>query len=163
MASYSEIIQTVGAMIIFSFILLSTNRYILSSSEDQIISEVQMHGVSITQDFLDRARLYPFDRSTLNGIIPMEIPDDFESTPFSTGTVSCSDSGIESFSEFDQCFESYTTGFGNFLLSVEVYYVDGVNFVETAGKTRHKEMRVTVTNDYLNRPLTNRYLRSYNH
>ncbi|MEX0769416.1 MAG: hypothetical protein WD035_01710 [Balneolaceae bacterium] len=163
MSGYTEIIQVIGAMIIFSLILLSTNRHILSNTERQVESEVEMLCVTLAQDLIDEARLKAFDDTTKNGAIPIHVPGDFEASPFSGSTASCDDPNIDTFSKYDKCEEDINTNLGNFNMLVTVHYADSTQYEETSSKTRHKRMIVTIENPYLTNPIQVQYLRTYNH
>ncbi|MEX0995052.1 MAG: hypothetical protein WD599_05945 [Balneolaceae bacterium] len=163
MSAYTEVIQVIGAMIIFSLILLSTNRFILSNTERQVETEVEMLGVTLAQDLIDEARMKAFDEETKNGFIPINVPGDFEDPDFPGSSASCSDPNIDSFSNYDDCEEEISTNLGPFTIRADVHYADGTNYEETTSKTRHKRITVTVDNPYLTHPITIRYLRSYNH
>lgn len=163
MTGYTEVLQVIGAMIIFSLILLSTNRYMLSNTVMQVESEVEMLAVTLSQDLIDEASTKAFDSSTIDGTIPMNIPGDFESSPFSTGGTTCSDPNIDSFSKYNQCDEEISTNLGVFNIHADVHYADDTNYEETSSKTRHKRIIVTIESPHLTNSITLEFLRTYNH
>lgn len=75
MSGITEVLQVMGAMIIFSMILTSTNRYILMNTQRQIETEVEMMAISIAQDIINDARLRAFDATTQNNEEPSRITD----------------------------------------------------------------------------------------
>ena len=163
MYGYTEIIQVMGAMIIFSLILLSTNRYMLNNTQQQINTELETQAVSIGQNLIDEALLKPFDESTIDGVVPVEIPDSFVDPPFGQSNASSRDQ-IESFEGYNGWTEVIQTDWGELEIAVEVFYVDSSNWDEEAGyPTRHKKMVVTLDNESLGRTVSLSYIRTYNH
>jgi hypothetical protein len=163
MAGYSEVIQVMGAMILFSLILLSTNRYMLSNTQQQVGSEVEMLGVTLAQDLIDEARLREFDAVTLDGDLPEAIPGDFAEAPFPVSSVSSREQ-IQTFSGYNGWQETIETNLGNYNISSEVHYVSSSDLnQEASSKTVHKRMIVTVTNPHLATPIRAQYIKTYNH
>jgi hypothetical protein len=163
MAGYTEVIQVMGAMVLFSLILLSTNRYMLSNTHQQVGSEVEMLGVTIAQDLIDEARLREFDAVMLDREIPENIPGSFAESPFPTASVNSRDQ-IQTFEGYNGWQETIETGLGPYELFSEVHYVSSSDLSElTADKTFHKRMIVMVTHPSLTSPVRIQYLKTYNH
>lgn len=162
MSGFSEVIQVVGAMIIFSIIMLSTNRYMLSNTQQQIVSDTEVLAVTYAQDIIDEARLSAFDSTTEDGYIPITIPDDFTSGPFSN-TTAITLSTITSFEGYNGWQEQTTTELGTFTIDVDVTYVQNDRTTVSNAPTRYKKMIVTVTNPYLSGPVVKEYVRTYNY
>lgn len=170
MVGYSEILQTLGAMIIFSLILLTANRYIQANTLREVESEAEKLAVSLAQDVIAEAQTKPFDANTISDI-PLYIPDGFSSI----GPGGCGNdrSCYDDFDDYDGYTEDISTeltdsGVQSFHLSVAVSYVSPPDFDMASGSklvpTKFKKMVVTVTSDYLknnSQEIQLSYLRQY--
>lgn len=153
MVGYSEILQTMAAMVLFSLILMSSNRIIHLNTMKEVESEVEQTAIALAQTLIDEARVKPFDSETVDKI-PVNIPDDFTACgPSGTS----SEDSREEFNDFDDYHgwtETVTTALGanSFDLSVGVRYVSPPDYDFDAGNTTNptefKKMRVTVTSPF---------------
>jgi len=161
MTGYVEVLQVIGATIIFSLILTTTNRFMLSNTQRQVGSEVELRAVTLGQDLIEDSKLRFYDEAEAGGNILTDIPDDFTAAPFPATTDTAREM-IDSFEGFHGYSEEVDTGLGAYTLTVEVNYVEPGNLnVITTSKTRHKRMTVTVTHDALNSPVVINYTRTY--
>lgn len=161
MSGYTEVIQVIGAMIIFSLVLMSTNRYILMNTQRQIESEVEMMAVSIAQDLIDDARLRAFDATTQNGGEPNLIPEGFTPPPFAQSTA-VDRSQINTFEGFNGYTEIIANNLGTFNISCEVHYMQTNNLDEVSNvQTNHKRIRITVVSASLRSPVVVSFVRTY--
>lgn len=161
MSGYTEVLQVMGAMIIFSMVLTSTNRYILMNTQRQIESEVEMMAVSIAQDVIDDARLRAFDATTQNNQEPSQIPGGFTAPPFASANVA-DRSLINTFEGFHDYTEIEANNLGTFNIRCEVHYVQPGNLDQTSNiQTNHKRIRVTVTSDNLRNAVVVTFVRTY--
>lgn len=156
MAGYSELIYTIGAMVIFSVILLSANRLIQRNSHLQVEGELEEEVVSVAQNIIEESRVLAFDEITENGIPPVNPPSDF-TNPSSFGTKR-SDEGDESitdrtsFTDFDDFHgwkDSITIEGITYRLSARVRYINPTTYDTTNTKTNFKKIFVRVRNEYL--------------
>jgi|AntRauTorckE6833_2_1112554.scaffolds.fasta_scaffold60080_2 signal peptidase I len=165
MDSFSDILQTIGAMIIFSLILLNSNRVIQSNSFQEVETEAEAIAIALAQNIIEEAQNKPFDAFTVDGDLPTDIKEDFTATgPGGPGD-------LNDFDDYDGYSEKVESEFGEdtFTLSAEVSYVTAAdNYdIDKGSKTvpsNFKKMRVTVTSDYLddnNRTIQLSYLRRY--
>jgi hypothetical protein len=167
MVGISEVIQTLGAMIIFSLILLTANRMIQTNTLKEVESEAEGIAVELAQSIIEEAQTKPFDANTVNGNIPSQIPQGFSSAgPGSTGD-------RNDFDDYDGHTDSLDTeltdpGTFAFNVNVQVSYVSPPNYDMASGSktvpTMFKKMVVTVTSDYLrnnNQDIRLSYLRRY--
>jgi len=153
MVGYSEVLQTMAAMVLFSLILMTSNKMILLNSQKEVESDAEKRAIAIAQTYIDEARVLPFDDNTVSGI-PAKIPDDF---------TSCGSGGETDKANFDD-FDDYHnwsedvdwiegSGDNAFHVDIKVLYVNSPDFDMTSGstnsKTVYKKMAVTVTSDYL--------------
>lgn len=168
MAGISEVIQTIGAVIIFSLILLTSNRMILSNTFREVETEAEGMAVTIGQNIIEEAQTKAFDSNTVNGDVPTNIPAGFSSVGTDSGETR---SDFKDFDDYDGYSEEVDTEWGtkSFKLDVEVSYVSpSDNYDMAKGSktvpTNFKKMRVTLTSEYLKgntREIQLTYLRRY--
>ncbi len=163
MIGYTEVIQTMAAMIIVSMMLINTNNMISKNTLMQIEGEIEQEIITLGQEIIEEARIRSFDREVeeLNSLPPSNIPGGF--TPASQfGPDSAPDYahnyGAEGnaerslFTDFDDYHgwnETFTTEHGDFDISVEVFYVDDINLEYTAIPSTFKKIEVTVSSKFL--------------
>jgi len=170
MVGISEVIQTLGAMIIFSLILLTANRMIQTNTLKEVESKAEGIAVELAQSIIEEAQTKPFDAFTVDGSIPKDSTDFTTAGPGSCGN----DRGCyDDFDDYDGYTDSFDTeltdpGTFAFNLSVQVSYVSPPNYDMASGSktvpTMFKKMVVTVTSDYLrnnNQDIRLSYLRRY--
>jgi hypothetical protein len=160
MVGYSEVLQTMGAMVIFSLILLSATKMIQRNTYMQVEGELEEEVIAIAQDIIEESRTQEYDEISVGAAAPpSDIPGDF-SAPSNLGPEANDDEngdGIIQRHEFDD-FDDYngwedtlTTEQGDFRIRSEVYYVDKTNFDSTTTQTTFKKLRVYITSKFLDR------------
>lgn len=153
MVGYSEVLQTMAAMVLFSLILLQSNRMILINNQQEIESSAEQRAVAIAQEFIDEARALPFDDNAVTGP-PSEVPEGFSSC----GSGGASRPNYDDFDDFHG--DTYTKTWGPnsseeaFQVDIQVLYVSPPDFDIADGHTGtpytlYKKMVVTVTSPYL--------------
>ncbi|MEL7834051.1 hypothetical protein [Fodinibius sp. Rm-B-1B1-1] len=155
MVGYSEVLQTMAAMVLFSLILLTSNKLIFLNSQHVVESEAEKRAITIAQSYIDRARALPFDANTASGT-PSQVPEGFSACGPGTG-----ESSPESFNDFDD-YHTWSesvdwepgSGDGAFQVNIDVKYVNSPNYDMASGTTgtpytEFKKMVVTITSDYL--------------
>ncbi|MCC5915441.1 MAG: hypothetical protein JJU46_13790 [Balneolaceae bacterium] len=164
MIGYTEVLQVIGAMIIFSLILTTANRYMLGNVEAKITSEVEVHAVTIAQDMIELSKSLPFDAATSGSNIPGDIPDDFvNADPVPANNNSNNRNSLQHFEDFNGYSEDITTGLGIFSISTEVSYMDPNNLDQTfSQKSIYKRITVTVSSPSLRNDVALNYTRVYN-
>lgn len=154
MSGYSEVIQVIGAMIIFSMILLNANSMILRNTALQIDGEIEQEVIALAQEIIEEAMTKSFDHVTVNAQAPpSQIPEGF-----SDSGLLGPDAGETSRPDFDD-FDDYNNWSDNtietehesFSLEAEVYYVDPDTFQKTTSHSTFKKIEVRVTNEHLTR------------
>lgn len=170
MVGYTEVLQTMAAMIIFSMILLNANRMIQRNTIMQINGELEQEVVALAQDIIEEGRTKSYDEITVEATVPpAEIPQDFTNpTNFGgddengDGGNSGTDDDLNSDgeyqrSEFDD-FDDYhgwkdvlKTEHGEFNIEAEVVYLadDNGNYVEVDTSTTFKKLKVDITSEFL--------------
>ena len=61
MSDRSDIILLLGAMVVFSYLLLNVNGFLLHNNRIQVQTEIQYSGISLAEDIIDNARWLSFD------------------------------------------------------------------------------------------------------
>lgn len=151
MAGYSEVINVIGAMIIFSIILLNANSIIMRNSIMQVEGELEQEVIALGQEIIEEALSKSFDQVTVNAAAPPAlIPGGF--TPAGqlgpdSGEYNRSD--FNDFDDYNGWSDTFETTHGLFELSSEVYYVDEDTFLYTTQQSTFKKIVVTVTSQYL--------------
>ncbi len=152
MIGYTEVIQTMAAMIIFSMILISSNSLIQRNSTLQIDGELEQEVISLGQELIEEARSKAFDEETQGNMPPSIIPGGFTSTsefPTAEDQETRERSEFVAFEDYNNWSEIITTPHGDFNIDVEVYYVDDTNFEKVETQTTFKKIDVTVTSEFL--------------
>lgn len=160
MVGYGEVLQTIGAMVIFSLILLSATSMIQRNTYMQVEGELEQEVVALAQDIIEEGRTKEFDEVSVGAAAPpADIPGDF-SAPSNLGPEASDDQnsdGTISRHEFND-FDDYNgwedvveTEHGEFNIRAEVFYVDETNFESTSTQTTFKKLRVYITSKYLDR------------
>lgn len=153
MIGYSEVIQTMAAMIIFSIIIMNANSLVHRNTTIQIEGELEQEVITLAQEIIDEARSKSFDRVVVGAAAPpADIPGDF-TAPGQLGP-DAGETAREHFDDFDDFHgyqETISTSHGDFSVAVEVYYVDPVNFQFTGSRSTFKKISVTVTSEFLRR------------
>lgn len=151
MIGYSEVIQTMAAMVIFSMILLSANSMIHRNSMLQIDGELEQEVISLGQEIIEEARAKSYDQVTVNAAAPPAlIPAGFTAAG-SLGADS-GESVRTAFNDFDDYHgwsTTMSTTHGDFQVSVEVFYVDNTNFLQISSPSTFKKIEVTVESAFL--------------
>jgi len=162
MIGYSEVLQVMGAMIIFSLVLATSNRFMLNNDVVKASSEVEVRAVSIAQDLIEFSKTVPFDDATEGNTVPDDVPDDFVSNPMPSVDENRQD--IESFEEFNGYSDTFSTDLGEFTVSSAVDYMNPADLTSTitSGKSIYKRISVTVSNQSMMNDVNLSYIRVYN-
>jgi hypothetical protein len=151
MIGYTEVIQTMAAMIIFSMILMSANHMIHRNTMMQIGGELEQEVISLGQEIIEEARSKAFDQVTVNAAAPPAIiPGGF--TAANNLGPDAGENHRSQFNDFDDYngwTETIETRHGDFEISVEVFYVDENNFQQISTPSTFKKIEVTVESVFL--------------
>jgi len=152
MIGYTEVIQTMAAMIIFSMILISANSMIQRNSTMQIEGELEQEVISLGQEIIEEARSKSFDENTQGSMPPSIIPGGFTATsefPTEEEQETRQRSDFTAFEDYHNWSEIITTPHGDFNIDVEVYYVDEGTYERVESQTTFKKIDVTVRSEFL--------------
>lgn len=165
MSGYSDVMQVIGAMIIFSLVLLNVNRFMMNRDMQRTDTQMEYNAISHAQDIIERAQQLAFDAFTADGSIPKNIPGDFTACGSGSGESVPSD-----FNDFDD-YDGYTTTVKDpsntsntlYTITSKVCYVYDTDFTTCTGgtKTTHKRMTVTVSSPYIRNDITLSFIKSY--
>lgn len=153
MIGYSEVLQTIAAMVLFSLILMTSNKMILLNSQKEVESEAEQKAITIAQTYIDEARILAFDDNTATGSVA-NVPEDFTNCGPESG-----ETNRASFNDFDDYHNwseliDWSPGDQAFQVGIEVKYVSPPDYELNDGHTglpytEYKKMTVTVNSDYL--------------
>jgi hypothetical protein len=153
MIGYSEVLQTMAAMIIFSMILMNANNMIHRNSMIQIDGELEQEVISLGQEIIEEARNKAYDKNAQGPVPPTIIPGGFSPTssfPSKEEQQNNPDrSSFETFEDYHNWEEVITTTHGDFSISVEVYYVNENTLERQTGQSTFKKIEVTVQSEFL--------------
>ncbi len=149
-----EMILLVAALVFFSSISLSVNRFFIDSGEMMVRNEFDYEAISIAQRFIEEDKTRRFDL--------YEPPASFTS-PWSLGQAY-----YESYPNFNDVDDlhnltlSITTPRAVYQVSMEVYYVTSANInTKVYYTTRFKKLVVSVSNPYQTRTIRLAHVYSY--
>lgn len=181
MVGYTEVLQTMAAMIIFSMILLNANRMIHRNTVMQVEGELEQEIVALAQDIIEEGRTKEFDELSQEEVPPAEIPQDF-TDPNNLGpddeNADSENSGTDDdlnsngdyergeFDDFDDYHgwaDTLETEHGEFYIRAEVYYVDPNTYQKLTDGTKStfKKMKVNITSDFLKKNNSDEYTQYY--
>lgn len=159
MNGYSEVLQVMGALLLFSLIAFSSNRHIVSNIEKMVGSEVENRAVTIAQDYVEYSKALFFDEATKDGK-PDDVSGDFAYPIPATDAQSLSE--MTTLNDFNQFSDVISGDLSEFSVSTVVEYVDGPDFSQVSyEQTTHKRLTVEVHEESLHYPITIEYIRSY--
>lgn len=146
MIGYTEILQTMFAMILISLLIVNSNRAIAINNSVQIDSELEDQIIAIAQGYIDESRSVTFDATTANGNVPVNISGGFSS--IGPGGGETTRASFNDFDDYDGWNETIVaTDNVEYDVSISVSYYDGTS--NTASKTTLKQMTITITSDLL--------------
>ncbi|MEX0648400.1 MAG: hypothetical protein WEA56_17180 [Balneolaceae bacterium] len=150
MIGYSEVIQTMAAMIIFSMILMNANRMIHRNTVMQVEGELEQEVIALGQEIIEEAHTKSFDEVTVGATAPpADIPGDFVASTSLGTDGETARQYYDDFDDYNGHTETAQTAHGDFEISVEVYYVDEDDYEQTSSKTTFKKIEVTITSQFL--------------
>lgn len=159
MTGYSEVLQTIGAMVIFSLILISATSLIHRNTYMQVEGELEQEVIALAQDIIEEGRTKEFDENSMGAAPPANIPGDFASSTVlgpdanddQNGDGKVSRFEFDDFDDYDGWSDELTTEHGSFNIRAEVFYVNDVSYDSTGARSTFKKMRVYITNKFLNK------------
>lgn len=150
MTGYSEVIQTMAAMIIFSMILMNANRMMHRNTIMQVDGELEQEVIALGQEIIEESRTKSFDQVVVGATAPpADIPGDFANSSSLGKDGEASRRYYDDFDDYNGHIETAQTAHGNFTIDVDVFYVDETNYEYTASKTTFKKIEVTITSEFL--------------
>lgn len=146
MAGYTEVLQTMFAMILVSLLIINANRAIAVNNRTIVDSELEDQVIAIAQDYIDESRSTTFDETTVNRSVPVNIPSDFTAVGPETGETTRAT--FDDFDDYNGWTETITaTDDVDYNVRISVSYYN--NGAVTTTKQTLKQMTITITSDYL--------------
>lgn len=173
MVGYSEVIQTMAAIIIFSIILMNANSMIHRNTMIQISGEFEQEIISIGQEIIEEARSKSFDNVTVDAVAPPAIIPGGFTAPSNLGPDAGEFARVD-FDDFDD-YDGYgcavdappiTTSHGDFNICVSVYYVDYPGFNKINTQSTFKKIEIDIQSEFIRdgsepRTYTLEFIRNY--
>lgn len=171
MSDYSDVLFLMAAMVLFAVLVNNSNRSFVRNSVMNVESQTEFNAIALGQSIIDEARTKAFDEVTIGSgtqignpdiLLPGQIPQAF------TAPVDLGPEAGEVYPNFDD-FDDFhgltltrSNGFGDFDISVEVFYVTQANPAVNANtRTTMKRMEVTISHENLANDVTLSYIKSY--
>ncbi len=160
MQGMSQVIQVMGAMVIFSLILMNMNRFMVLNDLALIQNEYDQVAMAVGQSLINEGRVLNFDED--------DDPAQFTG-PYSLGPgwdESRTDPSKDPYDDFDD-FNGYNVTKNingvDYQVDVEVCYVQQSDLDQCyyGSTTFHKLMTVTVNNTYMDTPIQLQTVKSY--
>lgn len=146
MAGYTEVLQTMFAMILVSFLVLNANRAITVNNTTAVESELEDQVIAIAQDYIDESRSVTFDAATVNGNVPVNIPGGFST--IGPGAGETTRALFNDFDDYNGWSETIIASDNvEYDVSISVSYYN--NGAVTTSKSTLKQMTITITSDFL--------------
>ncbi len=168
----SNMILTIGALLLFGTFLSSSNRLMTGNTQIATQNEYNMTALALAQSVIDEAKMKSFDENTVstgvlspnNLTVPASLKYDGngEKTPSPDTLSSTGFSSIKLFDDIDD-YNNYTRLVNTpraegYNISVSVGYASETYPDSSKGsRTYCKKMTVTVTSKYISQPLTLMY------
>lgn len=157
MIGYSEVLQTMAAMIIFSMILMNANHLIHRNTVFQISGELEQEVIALGQEIIEEARSKSYDQVVHGSAVPPTIiPEGFTPAdqlgpdyPYNYENGEPSRHLFTDFDDYDAFSDTLSTTHGEFIINVEVFYVDDTNFERIESQSTFKKIEVSITSEFL--------------
>lgn len=160
MQDKASLLLVMGAMVIFSLLLMNINGFLLQNDTSQVSSQMNHTASAISQSIIEIAKSKAFDQATVGGKYPNNVPSVFSLTlgPESGET----QKNYDDFDDYNGYNTKDTTSLGIFNISVTVAYVSDTDFSQVSPvQTTHKRMTVKVYNKTMADTVALTYVKSY--
>lgn len=160
MNDISDLMFTMGSLVIFSILLLQTNSTMLRNDLVVLEQEYQRTAIAMAQSLIDEARMKPFDEALLDNPGKKFNPDDFRTTLGPPQNATRSEFAV--FDHYDGYQEIIDTPLGPYQLSATVYYVTPDEPYEiSAEATNIKKIEAVALSLFTGQPIQLHYLMTY--
>ncbi|MEX0684672.1 MAG: hypothetical protein WD267_06215 [Balneolales bacterium] len=151
MNDYTDLMLAMGAMVIFSILLMNTNRSMLSSDKKQVEIELEHTAIALAQGVIDEMRVKSFEDideasstygQTMDG---SQVPE------------------TASFSFVDMVTVTWEeeSGYGEYDIEMDIYYVNrDFPDVNVPGPTDYQRIDVEVSSKFITNQITLSYIKS---
>ncbi|MCZ6820725.1 MAG: hypothetical protein O7G31_14735 [Calditrichaeota bacterium] len=157
---HSELLLTLGAIAIFGMVLLTTNRRMIEQNDNMIQREFEYYAISAAQTFIEEAKTKWFDENVI-----LASPDSSGFTSYSTlgpeGETYANFNDVDDYHGYSAAVID-TTARDSFFVNITVGYVSETDpETQLTAEAYYKKMTVTITNRYLDAPVSLRYVFGY--
>lgn len=147
MNDYTDLMLAMGAMVIYSMLLMNTNASLFRSDSMQVETELEHTAIALAQSVIDEARVREFD--------------DAEISPGSRFLGVFHEGLGKGFDALDGHEYPVTTDHGVFDYNIEVCYVEKDDLDTCKAITSdYQKMDVIVSSDYLSNEIKLNYIKS---
>ena len=147
MNGYSEVLQIMLAMILISYLVMNANQTIVTNNVVMVEGELEEQVIAIAQNFVDESRATTYDENTVNGNVPVYIPEGF-STTMGPKTGENSRDNFNDFDDYNGWTETVIAANGiEYNVSISVSYYNGSSTVNSPQTM--KLMTISIRSDYL--------------
>ena len=152
MTGYNQVLQVMASMLIFGLVVLQTNRQIVLNTQIQLQGELEQEVIALATDIIDEALASHFDENTLNGNIPVFIPEGFTDPGIDAGEDVADRTTFDDFDDYHNWHQIIPTEVGEFMVSGKVIYIDPITEEPSLTPTTAKRLEVTIQSRYLRQP-----------
>ena len=165
MIGSSELLLTLGALIIFGLYAMQANRSMVTADTWSIENETQLEAAKIAEALIQQAASLPFDRNVVDEPVKLDsngLPTNLTPSGAFGSTPGQKDQrpNANFFDDFHEHQFTETGIFGNYTVTTNVSYIDASGQDVASGQLR-KRISVEVMNQNLNSPVRMRYIKSY--
>ncbi|MCH8556771.1 MAG: hypothetical protein LAT84_03060 [Balneolia bacterium] len=164
MIGSSELLLTMGALIIFGLYAMQANRSMVTADTWSIENETQLEAAKIAEAVIHQAAALPFDRNVVNDPVQLNNGLPTNLTPAdSMGIVFGQQNQRPNANFFDDFHDKEFTEegiFGTYTVNTSVSYINALGEDVTSMQLR-KRITVEVMNQNLNTPIRMRFIKSY--
>lgn len=168
MSGYTEILQSMLAIVLVSLLIINANRAIVVNNAIYVEGSLEDQVIAIAQDYIDESRTTTFDAFTGGGNVPVNIPGGFTgANSLGPGAGENSRDDFSDFDDYNGWNETILASDGvEYDISISVSYYQNGAVINS--KSTLKQMIITISSDQLKRNSNNsnnvytfKFLRSF--
>ena len=155
----AQTLLTIAAIALLGTITLTLNSSYLTTNQTMVESEFSIEAVSLAESYLERAVGKNFDVKSI--LSQVSNTSDLSSIGKESGEIDLAD--FDDFDDFHGYVIKDSTDRAVYDIAISVVYVDEASPDKKAsGKTWHKKMTITVSNEFMKtQPVSMHYIFSY--
>jgi len=154
----AQTLLTIAAISLLGMITLTLNSSYLTTNQVMVESEFSVEAVSLAESYLERAIGKTFDEKSITAQI--NNTSDLSKIGRETGEKDLVD--FDDFDDFHGFIVKDTTERAVYNVAISIVYVnESKPDIKASGKTWHKKMNITVSNEFMKTPISMHYVFSY--